>query len=170
VLEGHYSVRVAAPADADAVTTLLVGSYPVLLAERYKPELLALALPLMTEANPRLVTSGPYYVAELADGQLVGCGGWTVERPGSGEVVPGLAHVRHFGTLQGWTRRGVGRALTMRTFADENIHGVRMMDCYSTLGAETFYRAMGFASIGPIDVMMALGISFPAVLMRYELA
>jgi GNAT superfamily N-acetyltransferase len=148
MVERYYSVRIATPADADAVTSLLLGTYPVLLAELYEAELLALALPLMTKANPRLLTSDTHYVAELANGQLVGCGGWTVERPGSGEVEPGLAHIRHFGTLQDWIRRGVGRALMVRSFADAKFRGVRMMECYSTLGAETFYRTLGFTIIG----------------------
>jgi hypothetical protein len=51
VVEGHYSIRIAAPADADAVTALLQASYPVPLAERYEAELLALAPPLMTKAT-----------------------------------------------------------------------------------------------------------------------
>src|SRR5438552_12877 len=170
MVEGHYSVRVAVPADADAVTALLLESYPGLLAERYHPELLALALPLVTKADPRLLASGTYYVAELADGQLVGCGGWTVERPGSGEVMPGVAHVRHCGTHQDRIRCGVARRLMMRSFADAAAHGIRTMECYSTLGAERFYQALGFTSIGPIDVEMAPSIRFPAVLMRCELA
>jgi GNAT superfamily N-acetyltransferase len=170
MVEGHYSVRVAVPADADAVTALLLGSYPVRLAERYHTQLLALALPLMTKADPRLLASGTYYVAELAGGRLVGCGGWTVDGPGSGEITPGVAHVRHFATHQDRIRCGVGRGLMMRSFADANAHGIRMMECYSTLGAERFYQALGFTSIGPIDVMMTPSIRFPAVLMRCELA
>jgi hypothetical protein len=75
----------------DAVTSLLEASYSNLLAPRYNPEALAKALPLMTKANIRLLASQTFYLAH-ADDQLVGCGGWSREAPGSAEINDGTAH------------------------------------------------------------------------------
>ena len=52
----------------------------------------------MTQANATLISARTYYLAVSDNGLVVGCGGWTRERPGSGEVEPALAHIRHFAT------------------------------------------------------------------------
>lgn len=159
------SIRPAVLADAEAVTAVLAASYPVSMAGHYDAQLLAALLPLITVANPRLLASGRYYVAESADGAVVGCGGWSHERPGSGELEPGLGHVRHFGTHPDWTGRGVGRALFARCLADAAAEGVTRFACYSNLNAEGFYRALGFEPVRPIAVPIAAGLPMPALLM-----
>jgi N-acetylglutamate synthase-like GNAT family acetyltransferase len=110
-VRSDYEVRVATPEDAEAVGGLLRASYPKLMASSYDEEVLAPALQLMTKANPSLLGSGTYYLAELSTGLLVGCGGWTLERPGTGTVEPRVGHVRHFAVHPDWTRRGIGRAI-----------------------------------------------------------
>jgi GNAT superfamily N-acetyltransferase len=167
--ERRYALRVATPADAEAVTALLAASYPTLLAEAYAPDLLAATLPLMTKANPKLLASGTYYVAEVDGGSLAGCGGWTAEKPGSGEIAPGLGHIRHFATHPEWTRRGIASAMLVRCLEEAKVRGVTTMDAFATLSAEDFYRAHGFVPIGPIDVLMTPEIELPSVWMRREL-
>jgi N-acetylglutamate synthase-like GNAT family acetyltransferase len=165
-----YSIRTADPSDSDAVSTLLVASYSILFPAHYSSETLRSALPHITKANPQLLASGTYYVAETELGNLVGCGGWTAARPGSGEIVEGEAHIRHFATHPDLVRRGVGANLLARCFSDVRQHSVRRLHCFSTLGAERFYEAFGFKRIGPIEVPMGKSLMFPAILMSRELA
>ena len=40
------------------------------------------------------------------------------------------------------------------------------MECWSTCTAVRFYEAMGFRQVGPIDVPLRDGITFPSVRMR----
>jgi hypothetical protein len=90
----------------------LAASYSILFSAHYRSETLRSALPQMTKANPKLLASGTYYVAEAEPGNLiVGRGGWTAARPGSGEIVEGH---RHFATHQDLVRRGVGANLLDR--------------------------------------------------------
>ena len=89
----NYSIRIADISDSDAVSALLAASYSILFPAHYSSETLRSALPHMTKANPKLLASGTYYVAEAKPGNLVGCGGWTAARPGSGEIVEGEAHI-----------------------------------------------------------------------------
>jgi GNAT superfamily N-acetyltransferase len=161
-------VRVASLEDAAAVDRLLQVSYPKLMASSYDMESLAPALKLITKANPALLRSGTYYVAELPTGLVVGCGGWTLERPGTGTVEPNVGHVRHFATHPGWTRRGVGRAIHRLCESAARLAGVIAFECYSSLNAEKFYSALGFKNIREIDVELQPGISMRAVLMRRE--
>lgn len=160
-----YLVRPATLADEAAVTGVLSRSYPALLAAHYDADLLARALPLMVRANPKLLASGTYHVACEADGTMLGCGGWTPERPGTGEIVSGLGHLRHFGVDPGATRRGVGARLLAHCIAEAEARGVREIECYATLSAEPFYQSAGFVTIGPIDVDMG-GVLFPSLVMK----
>lgn len=157
-------VRVAGPGDVAAIDTILQKSYPALMASVYEPALLARALPLMVKANPRLLASGTYYLAE-AESEPAGCGGWTFDEPGTGALEPGIAHIRHFGVRPDCTGKGVGRRLYQRCEADARAAGASRFMCFASLNGEAFYRALGFASERAVDVPMGPGLAFPSILM-----
>jgi len=159
-------VRAATPADEPAVNALLAASYPTLMRGSYEAAVLAAALPMITQANPALLSSGTYYLAESADGVLAGCGGWTRERPGSGDIVPRLGHIRHFATHPHWVRRGVGRAIYERCQSDARLAGVRRLECFASLNGLRFYESLGFKAIRPIDIPMGARLKFSSVLME----
>jgi N-acetylglutamate synthase-like GNAT family acetyltransferase len=165
-----FSIRVAKPTDSDAVGVLLIASYSSLLKASYDSDLLARALPHMIKPNPTLLACGSYYIAETERGDAVGCGGWTLEMPGSGEITEGEAHIRHFATDPKFTRQGIGSALLARCISDARSAGIRKLHSFSTLNAEHFYRAAGFNLVGPIDVQLGPNIAFPGVLMSSEIA
>jgi N-acetylglutamate synthase-like GNAT family acetyltransferase len=148
---------------------LLESSYPVLMAAAYDEALLAPALRLMTKASVPLLASGTYYVAETRDGAIIGCGGWTRERPGTGTVEPGLGHVRHFGVYPAYTHRGVGRTIYRLCEAGARSAGVTVFECYASLNAEKFYSALGFESIHRMDLELQPGVTLPAMLMRRQI-
>lgn len=161
-----YDTRIATPGDCAAVDALLQASYPVLMAPAYEAALLAPALGLMTKANMALLASGTYYIAESRDGAAVGCGGWTRERPGNGVVAAGVGHMRHFATHPQWTGRGIGRALYRLCERDARAAGVVVLECFASLNAAGFYRALGFERVGAIRMELGPGVALPAVLMR----
>jgi N-acetylglutamate synthase-like GNAT family acetyltransferase len=165
-----FVIRPARPADTDAVSILLEASYSRLLVASYDSNILCLALPYMIKSNPALLASGTYYVAETKPGILIGCGGWTAAKPGSGEITEGEAHIRHFAIHPKWTRRGIGTSLLARCISDARSLGISKLHCFSTLNAEPFYKASGFDTVGSIDVPMGPTITFPAVLMKCEIA
>jgi N-acetylglutamate synthase-like GNAT family acetyltransferase len=158
------SVRVATPLDAIAISAVLQASYPPLLKAAYPPEVLSQLLPLMVRANPRLLASGTYYVAE-ADGTVVGCGGWTHEYPGL-ETDLSLGHLRHFATHQDWTRRGIGRAIYDKCEMTARAVGVCAFECNSSLNGVGFYSSLGFVSVREVDVPMTSGLMMRGMWMR----
>ena len=164
-----YQVRVATLKDAEAVDRLLQASYPELMASSYDEEALAPALKLMTKANPSLLGSGTYYLAELSTGLLVGCGGWTLERPGTTTVEARIGHVRHFAVHPDWIRRGVGRAIFSVCERAARAAGVSVFECYSSLNGEKFYRALDFKRIREMDIELQRHVVLRAVLMRRDL-
>jgi len=168
-VRSDYEIRVAGPEHAVAVERLLQESYPTLMESSYDEESLAPALGLMTRANPSLLRSGTYYVAELSTGILVGCGGWTLERPGAGKVDAHVGHIRHFAVHPGWTRRGIGRAIYDLCERAARAAGVIAFECYSSLNAEEFYRALDFKRIREIDIELQPRVTLRAVLMRRDI-
>ncbi|WP_288586085.1 GNAT family N-acetyltransferase [uncultured Methylobacterium sp.] len=159
------AVRSARSSDADAVTAVLTASSPVLMTSSYDAAMLARALPLMVRANPALLASGSFHLAEVS-GEVVGVGGWTPERPGTGEVEPGLGHIRHFAVHPARTGRGVGRSLFVGCRSQAGDRGFCVFECYSSLNAEPFYRALGFHALERREIPMGDTVRFPAVLMR----
>ncbi len=156
-------VRVSTIDDSASISSLLRASYPELMRFAYDAKLLEQVLPRMTVAQPGLLQSGSYYVAEASDGAIIGCGGWTRERPGTSEVRPKVGHIRHFGVHPDWTRCGVGKALYARCELDARNAGLSQFECYSSLNGEVFYSALGFKRLAQIDVDMFGGVRFPSV-------
>jgi GNAT superfamily N-acetyltransferase len=159
------SIRVARPEDAPAVKAVLEDSYPAMMAGAYDPALLERVLPVIVRPHPGLLAGGTYFLAE-AEAEPVGCGGWSFEYPGSDRVEPGLAHIRHFAVRSRWAGRGVGRALYERCEKDARAAGASGFEAWSSLNGETFYAALGFARVGPIEVEMSNGVAMPSILMR----
>lgn len=157
------TVRPSTMADMAAVDALLARSYPKLLKADYPPSVLVTALPLISRANPRLITCGTYFVAEDA-GEILGAGGWTRDRRDRRR-----GHVRHVVTDHRYLRRGIARAIVGHGLGVARTADLGTMECWSTRTAEPFYRAMGFETLGPIEVELAPGIVFPAVRMWREL-
>ena len=163
--EHAFSLRPARPDDAAAITAVLASAYPRLMAADYDPAVLAIALPVMTAANPGLLASGTYYVQALQDGRIVSCGGWTHQAPGTKQVESGTAHVRHFATHPDWIRNGLGASIFRRCRQEARAAGIHTLKCFSSLGAVPFYAAQGFQEVERIDIALRGDIKFATVIM-----
>ncbi|ASM71455.1 MULTISPECIES: GNAT family N-acetyltransferase [Roseobacteraceae] len=156
-------IRPATASDKGAVDALLARSYPVLLARDYTAQELAATLPVMTCARPELLGCGTYYVIE--DGAaLLGAGGWTPDA-----TDPALGHIRHVVTDPRQLRSGVATWLMHHSFDSARAAGVQRMECWATRTAEGFYHAVGFRTLGPMDVTLTGSITFPAIRMARAL-
>jgi GNAT superfamily N-acetyltransferase len=158
---GSITLRSSTGRDFDAIDAMLARSYHKLLKNDYAPSVMVTAVPLISRANPSLVKSGTYYVAETADGTIIGAGGWSAS-----SLSRGVAEVRHLVVDWRHQRQGIGRRLMMGIFAEAQLQGIRRMEARSTRTAVVFYEAMGFDSVGQIIVPLRPGIDFPAVAMR----
>lgn len=157
-------VRIAKPSDLAAVDALMQRSFCVQVREDYPPSVVVTALPVLSRASSALMRSGTYHVAEDEDGAVLGAGGWTAVGPLGARRV-GVGHVRHLVTEHMHTRRGVASGIMARVVEQAREAGMRALDCLSTRTAVPFYAAIGFQSVGPVDVNLRPGIVFPAVRM-----
>lgn len=163
------TLRTATRADIAGIDALLSRAYPRLLKDDYAPSLLVTAIPRIARAQPALVTSGTYHVACDDGGRIIAAGGWTSAAPGGGAIIPDIGHVRHVVTDDRITRKGLGRALLNRVIDEARDHGIARLDCFSTLTAVPFYRALGFSGEKAITIPLGPGIDFPAVAMTRAL-
>lgn len=153
------TIRAADPGDLSALDRLFTTTYPKLLKADYPPSVLVTALPLISRAQPKLLQTGTFFVAEL-DGAIVGAGGWTPWRRSD------VGEVRHVVTDFRQLRRGIGRAIFRRIFEQVEAAGLRVLNCQATRTAVPFYQALGFVPLGPIEIPLRAGISFPAIQMQ----
>lgn len=163
-----WTLRVAHPADAGPVSALLDRSYPLLWQGIYESALIAALRPLVTRANPLLLASGTFFIAESKGGMAVGCGGWSPEAPGTRAIVPGTAHIRHFATDPDWLRLGIGAAMLARCIAEARTGGFQWLMADSAHGAERFYAASGFEVQGPSAAQIGDHV-LPGTMMRCAL-
>lgn len=157
----EYTIRIARPDDLNRLDDLFGRAYPKLLKADYPPSVLVTSLPIISRAQPRLLASGTFRVAELADGRLISAGGWTPRK-----TTPELGDVRHVVTDDRYLRRGIARKLLEDCLAEAASQGVHVMTCQSTLTAVPFYRSLGFDVLGDMVVELPRGIGFPAVRMQ----
>lgn len=162
-------ISVATSKDEDQINKVLKASFSSLMATKYDEELIASILPKVTRVNPILLKSGSYYIAIDEDRNILGCGGWTHEKPGTNETVHGEAHIRHLSTAPKHIGKGVGKALFEHSKSIAQKEGVNTFICYSTLNAEFFYKSLGFESIKSIDVDMGDGLALPSILMKMKI-
>ncbi|SLN47363.1 Acetyltransferase (GNAT) family protein [Roseivivax jejudonensis] len=160
------SIRAATPDDLDVVDRLFQRSYPRLLRAQYPPSVCVTTIPILARAQPALLRSGTYFLAER-EGRVVGAGGWTPALRESGRASRlGVGHVRHVVTDHRHLRRGIGRRLLAHVMTDARRAGMAELRCQSTLTAAPFYRALGFEEVGPLSVELPRGIAFASILMR----
>lgn len=165
----EMTIRLATREDLAAVDTLLAASYPVLLKPHYKPSVLVTALPLISRGQPRLLSSGQFFVAMDEAGRAMACGGWS-ETPPLGGVGPrDLGHIRHFATHPSVLRRGVASRLMAQVLGQAMAQGMRFMHCQSTRTAVPFYTKQGFQARGEVEITLRPGIVIPAVEMARKL-
>ncbi|MEM1386569.1 MAG: GNAT family N-acetyltransferase [Pseudomonadota bacterium] len=152
-------VRVAERRDLADLDALFGRAYPRSLKADYPPSIMVTALPLISKAQPSLVTCGTFFVAENESG-IVAAGGWTPRRDSR------MGDVRHVVTDDQHQRQGIGRAVFDRIFTTARDANVTLLDCKATRTAVPFYKALGFKTLGPLTVDLRPGISFPAVQMQ----
>lgn len=153
------TLRLARPDDLGAVDALLARSYPRLLRPDYPPSIMVTLVPRIARARPELLASGRYFVVEDGHGRILGAGGYSLSARSD------LGQIRHVATDPDVTRQGIGRRLMAAVFQAAAAEGVLRFECLSTRTAVPFYASVGFQAIGPVEVPITPGISFPAVRM-----
>ncbi|ODM44015.1 GNAT family N-acetyltransferase [Cereibacter johrii] len=147
-------LRLARPGDLAAVDALFAHSYARLIRADYPPSVLVTAVPLLARAQPALLASGRYWLAEAEEG-ILGAGGWSPRGATDGEI-------RHLVTRASHVRQGIASALLGRAIAQASAEGILRLHCLATRTAVPFYERMGFRRLGEVSVPLGPGVTFPS--------
>lgn len=159
-------IRATESSDRNQLHALYRESFGTMLGKDYPEQFLDRALPLLSQVNEALISSGKYYLASDEAGNVMGAGGWSYETPGQGGIIPGHIHIRHFAVSPKFARRGAARAIFERCLNDAS--EVACVECFSTKTAQPFYASLGFDVIREFDVIMGPDLVFPSVHMKLD--
>ncbi|CAN5153121.1 GNAT family N-acetyltransferase [soil metagenome] len=183
-LQGQSSshLRLATPADIPALDRLIPASIRVLGAGFYTERQIEAAVMHVFGVDTQLIEDGTYYVAE-ADGEIVGCGGWSrratlygSDRAKGGSPDPLLdpgrdaARIRAFFVAPAWARRGIGSAIIRRCEAEAAAAGFRALELVATLPGERLYARHGYAAEERLEVEVPGVEPLPGVRMSKRVA
>jgi GNAT superfamily N-acetyltransferase len=129
------------------------------------------------EVDLTLIDDGTYFVHEAGD-EIVACGGWSRRDKlytGSGDAAGDArlldpetepARVRAMFVRDGWTRRGLGRAILEACERAARAEGFTMLSLMATLPGEPLYRACGFRELERTLLRMPDGVTIEGVAMQ----
>jgi GNAT superfamily N-acetyltransferase len=175
-MQDEPALRIATPADATVVASLMKASATALFPRFYDPEQSASAVDFVAQVDPMLLADGTYFVLE-SDGEVIGCGGWSRRDrlyTGSGEAEADArlldptrepARVRAMFVRADWTRRGLGRRILEACEDAARREGFTRLALVATLPGLPLYLAYGFQRLEDVDVVMPDGVTIPCVSM-----
>ncbi len=174
-------VRLAGPADHDALDRLMKASARDLGAAFYDARQNASFIAHVAHVDPQLVADGTYFAVECG-GELAACGGWSRRDKrftgndgaagGARLLVPPHepARVRAMFVAPGWARRGLGRVLLGACEAAARGEGFTRVELMATLPGVPLYRACGYLEEEPFDVVLPDGVPLPCIRMGKAIA
>lgn len=170
-----WTLRLATLADVPTLEALIPLSARRLLASHYSDAQIEAALGPVFGVDRQLIRDGTFFVVE-ADGQIVGCGGWSKRRSLFGgdkdsvEVVEldprqDAARIRAFFVHPAWVRRGLGRELVRASEIAIRKAGFQKVELVATLAGEPLYAASGYQVTERYEIMLRSGVKLAAVKM-----
>jgi len=170
-------LRVATPDDAPAIDALMKASAAALFPAYYDDRQVASSVEHVAQVDHILLADGTFFVL-VADGELVGCGGWTRRArlyTGSGSFDDEVrilnpatepAKIRAMFVRPDWTRRGLGRRIIEASEDAAWREGYRRLALLATLAGVPLYRACGFEALEEVEVVLTDGVVLPCVAME----
>jgi len=170
-------MRLAAPADREAIDALMKASTAALFPAFYDDRQTASSVIHIAHVDPMLIDDGTYFVLE-ADGELVACGGWSRrDKLFSGEAAqegrarlldPATepARVRAMFVRGDWTRRRLGTRILEACEAAAWAEGFRRLALMATLPGYELYLRYGFVETSRGPITLPDGALIPCVAME----
>lgn len=148
-----------------------------IVARAYSHQQVVGAMGRLVGVDTQLVTDATYYVAD-ADGQVVGCGGWSrrktlyggsQDRPADDDLfldpATDPAKIRAFFVHPAWARRGIGRRILELSEQAARQAGVVRFELMAILTGEPLYSACGYSVGERVDLPLPDGLVFPCMRM-----
>lgn len=177
---GEFSIRRAVMDDVEALDALIEASVRGLQAGDYSPGEIEGALGHALGLDRQLIEDGTYFVAEAADGTMVGCGGWSWRQKLCGsDHLPGeslgcgsavetdgqYAKIRAIYVHPAWARRGLGSLMLKHVECEAEAAGFRLLEMGSTLTGVPLYSLRGYIETERMGIALPNGETLAVVRM-----
>ena len=179
--DANFQLRIANPADAEAIGDLIANSVRGLAKGIYTGSQIELSIKSVFGVDHQLIEDGTYFVAEHGD-RIVGCGGWSrrqtlfgasdyAESRNSSLLDPTSqpAKIRAFFVHPDAARRGIGRAILERCEAEARAAGFTSAEMMATLPGIPLYEVCGYEKHEPHDVNLPDGETIVCIRMSKSL-
>lgn len=175
-----FTLRLATAADLPALRELIPLSARALSQGWYTPEQIEGAVRYVFGPDSQLIADATYFVAE-ADGEVIGCGGWSRRSTlfGGDQMKPAAdplldpardaARIRAFFVHPAFARRGVGAAILRACMDAAREAGFHRAELMATLPGVPLYRRFGFEEMEAVSSTLPDGVEVPFVRMARQL-
>jgi N-acetylglutamate synthase-like GNAT family acetyltransferase len=173
----EITLRVAVMDDVPALKELILHSARELSKGYYTHQQIESAITYIFGVDTQLISDRTYYVAE-AEGQIVGCGGWSKRKTMFGgdqmkaaqdpmlDPTADAGRIRAFFTHPAWARKGIGRRIIQACEDAARADRFTRLELVATLPGEPLYTAMGYEVTEHMDIPMPDGTTLPAAHMK----
>jgi GNAT superfamily N-acetyltransferase len=178
---GHISIRIADESDVPILRELIDASVRGLQADDYSPQQIDAALRKVFGVDSQLIADGTYLVAETADGEITGCGGWSKRKTLYGgdvwvaredsllDPAKDAAKIRAFFVHPNWARRGIGTLILEACEKAALDAGFTRFEMGATLTGVPLYSARGYTALENLAVPLGDGLALPIVRMEKQI-
>lgn len=169
--------RPATLADIPALEELIPLSARQLQTAHYTAAQIEGAIGTVFGVDSQLIRDGTYFVAE-AEGQLVGCGGWSQRKTTYGsdraktapdplrDPATEPAMIRAFFIHPDYARRGIGRRIMELSEAGAAVAGFKTIEIVATLPGVPLYATFHYTSVERFEIALPNGATMPVERMK----
>jgi N-acetylglutamate synthase-like GNAT family acetyltransferase len=167
-----FTIRKAKTEDIPEIERVMRESLTGIGSRTYDARQIASSLENIAHLDRDLINDRTYFVAE-ADGEIVGCGGWSRRSklyagsaPSGDEsrlLDPATepARVRAMFVVPEWERRGIGRRILMLCEDEARREGFRTVELMAMLSGRAMYDACGYTAVEDLAPPLADGTPLP---------
>jgi GNAT superfamily N-acetyltransferase len=167
-----YTIRKARVEDIPSIERVMRASLTGIGSRTYDARQIASSLEHIAHLDRELVSDHTYFVAE-AEGEIVGCGGWSRRaKLYAGSAPAGdesrlldpsteAARVRAMFVVPEWERRGIGRHILRLCEDEARREGFRSVELMAMLSGRAMYDACGYTPVEDVEPPLADGTPLP---------
>lgn len=174
-----FTLRKAVSDDKAEIEKLIAASVRGLSRDDYTERQIELSVKTVFGVDDELIADKTYFVAENADGETVGCGGWSKRRTLYGASVyeqsrdselldPKIdaAKIRAFFIHPDYARKGIGTMILEACEREAKAHGFRIAEMMATLPGVKLYAVRGYQGNEKVAVPVGENLDIICVRMK----
>lgn len=177
-----FKIRKAVFEDRAEIENLIAKSVKGLSRDDYNARQIELSIKTVFGIDTELIADETYFVAETADGEIAGCGGWSKRKTLYGASVyaesrnskllnpeTDAAKIRAFFIHPKFARKGVGTMILEACEREAKAYGFKSAEMMATLPGVKLYEKRGYEGDEEVKIPVGENIDIICIKMRKNL-